>query len=340
MISDLRRYIPKSISGVRLPRSIPGLHGGSKEGWSASEIGDLSGLVAVVTGANSGLGLSTARELARAGARVVLACRDAGKADGAVAAITGGLPDALLDGRALDLTDLASVRAFAEGLRVTHPRLDLLINNAGVMAPPRRVTRDGFELQLGTNHLGHFALTGLLLDSLLAAPAARVVTVSSMAHAMGKIDFDDLQRERSYNNWTAYGQSKLANLMFCFELQRRASTAGVALRSMAAHPGYANTNLQFAGPSRFYETALMAVTNRLFAQSADMGALPTLYAATVPDLPGGSFIGPDGLRGMRGRPHVVRAADRAYDEQAWRRLWEVSEELTSVRYEFAPMPVS
>ncbi|MGO9754243.1 MAG: oxidoreductase [Solirubrobacteraceae bacterium] len=306
--------------------------------WTTADIGDLSGALAVVTGANSGLGLVTARELARAGARVVIACRDTVRADRAAASITAAIPGARLEVAALDLADLASVRAFAAGMRETHPCLDLLINNAGVMAPPRRLTRDGFELQLGTNHLGHFALTGLMLEALLSAPAARVVTVSSIAHTIGQIKFEDLQRDRGYNNWTAYGQSKLANLMFCFELQRRATTAGVALRSLAAHPGYAATNLQFAGPSRFYETALMAIGNRLVAQSAELGALPTLYAATVPDLPGASFVGPDGLRGMRGRPHVLTGADRAYDEQAWQRLWEVSQQLTGVRYEFAPAP--
>ena len=216
----------------------------------------------------------------------------------------------------------------------TGDRLDLLINNAGVMAPPRRVTTEGFESQFGTNHLGHFALTGLLLPRLLAAPAARVVTVSSLLHRRGTIDFEDLQGERRYNRWDAYGQSKLANVMFCFELQRRATAADASLLSMAAHPGYAATNLQFAGPTRFYERAFMMVGNRLLAQSAEMGALPTLYAATVADLPGGSFIGPDGRGEQRGHPRIVSAARKAYDEDAWRRLWEVSEALTGVHYSF------
>jgi NAD(P)-dependent dehydrogenase (short-subunit alcohol dehydrogenase family) len=202
------------------------------------------------------------------------------------------------------------------------------------MAPPRRLTKDGFESQFGTNHLGHFALTGLLLERLLAAAEPRVVTLSSGAHRIGKITFDNLQRERGYNNWTAYGQSKLANLVFAFELQKRAAAAGSPLRSMAAHPGYAATNLQFAGPSRFYEKGLMAVANKVIAQSAEMGALPTLYAATVVDLPGGSFVGPDGLAEQRGYPRVVGASGRAYDEETWRRLWEVSEELTGVQFEF------
>jgi NAD(P)-dependent dehydrogenase (short-subunit alcohol dehydrogenase family) len=203
-----------------------------------------------------------------------------------------------------------------------------------VMAAPRRLTRDGFESQFATNHLGHFALTGLVLGRLLTAPAPRVVTVSSALHRTGTINFDDLQGERKYKRWGAYGQSKLANLMFCFELQRRSVEAGSALLSMAAHPGYAATNLQAAGTDRFYERWYMAIGNMLFAQSAEMGALPTLYAATVPDLPGGTFVGPGGRGEQRGYPKVVGAAAKAYDEQNWRRLWEVSERLTGVHYEF------
>jgi NAD(P)-dependent dehydrogenase (short-subunit alcohol dehydrogenase family) len=203
------------------------------------------------------------------------------------------------------------------------------------MAAPRRLTRDGFESQFGTNHLGHFALTGLLMPVLLKAPAPRVVTVSSLLHRRGTMNFDDLQGERKYSRWGAYGQSKLANLMFCFELQRRAVAADTALLSLAAHPGYASTNLQFAAPDRFYEKAYMWIGNHLFAQSADMGALPTLYAATVPDLPGGTYIGPGGAGEQRGHPKVVSAAGKAYDESAWRRLWERSEDLTGVHYEFA-----
>jgi NAD(P)-dependent dehydrogenase (short-subunit alcohol dehydrogenase family) len=202
------------------------------------------------------------------------------------------------------------------------------------MAPPRRLTTDGFESQIGTNHLGHFALTGLLLPKLLAAPAPRVVTMSSEAHWIGKLRFDDLQFEHGYNNWRAYGQSKLANLMFCFELARRAAEADTELKSVAAHPGYAATNLQFAGPAGRLERAVMAIGNKVIAQSAEMGALPGLYAATVTDLPSGSFVGPDGLLGGRGHPHVVSAAAKAYDAEAWKRLWELSEQLTGVTYEF------
>jgi NAD(P)-dependent dehydrogenase (short-subunit alcohol dehydrogenase family) len=297
--------------------------------WTAAEIPDQSGRVAIVTGANSGLGLITARELVGAGATVIFAARNLEKAEHAVE----GLDRERAQVEELDLADLASVRAFADRVSESWPAVDLLVNNAGVMAPPRRLTTDGFESQFGTNHLGHFALTGLLLGRLLAAPAPRVVTVSSGAHRIGRINFGDLQGEHRYISWLAYGQSKLANLMFCFELQRRAAEADSELRSMAAHPGYARTNLQFAAPP-VYERALMAVTNLVLAQSAEMGALPVLYAATVEDLPGGSFIGPSGFMEQRGYPHVVTAAGKAYDEDAWRRLWKVSEELTGVRYEF------
>jgi NAD(P)-dependent dehydrogenase (short-subunit alcohol dehydrogenase family) len=301
--------------------------------WTARDIPDQRGRLAVVTGANSGLGLVTARELARAGATVVLGCRNLSKGEQALAAIRQAAPAADVSLESLDLAALSSVREFAARVGAAHPRVDLLVNNAGLMAPPRGTTADGFETQFGTNHLGHFALTGLLLGALLAAPAPRVVTVSSVAHRMGTIKFDDLQRERRYNNWLAYGQSKLANLMFCFELQRRASAAGTSLTSLAAHPGYADTNLQFAGPVKFYERPLMVV-GKLFAQSAEMGALPTLYAATTPELPGGSFVGPDGPAESRGYPHVVTAAGKAYGENAGRRLWNVSEDLTGVHYEF------
>jgi NAD(P)-dependent dehydrogenase (short-subunit alcohol dehydrogenase family) len=296
--------------------------------WTAAEIPDQSGRTVIVTGANSGLGLTTACELARAGARVVIACRNTEKGERAAQQIEAGEVRV----EQLDLAELENTRSFAQ--RYADESLDLLINNAGVMAPPRRLTKDGFESQFGTNHLGHFALTGLLLPKLLRAPKPRVVTVSSTGHRMGTIKFDDLQRERGYNNWLAYGQSKLANLMFCFELQRRAGAAGTDLTSMAAHPGYAATNLQTAGPSRFYERIGGIIGNKLIAQSAEMGALPTLYAATKPDLPGGTFVGPDGFLEQRGYPHIVTAAGKAYDEDSWRRLWEISEELTGVHYEF------
>jgi NAD(P)-dependent dehydrogenase (short-subunit alcohol dehydrogenase family) len=302
--------------------------------WTAADIPDQSGRSAVVTGANSGLGLSTARELARAGAEVILACRNAEKGRRALEEVAAAARGSEPRVEPLDLADLASVQAFAERLSAERSSLDLLINNAGVMAPPRRLTADGFESQFGTNHLGHFALTGRLLPLLSAASEPRVVTLSSGAHRLGWLRFDDLQSERRYNNWLAYGQSKLANLMFGLELSRRAAAAGSPLGSMIAHPGYAATNLQFAGPARIWERVPMAVANRVIAQSSDMGALPTLYAATAPGLPSGTFVGPDGLFEQRGHPHVVTGAGRAYDEQAAARLWDVSVELTGVDYEF------
>ena len=300
--------------------------------WTAADIPDQSGRIAVVTGANSGLGRVTATELARAHATVVIAARNTTKADEAAAAIRAEIPGAQVEVEQLDLADLHSVRDFAA--RFAGERLDVLINNAGVMAPPRRVTVDGFESQFATNHLGHFALTGLLLAQLLAAPEPRVVTLSSGMHRVGRMRWDDLNGEQRYNGWLAYGQSKLANLLFCFELDHRARAAGTNLISVAAHPGFASTNLQFAGPP-WYERPFMWVANVAVAQSAEMGALPTLYAATAPDIPGGAFVGPDAWFEQRGHPHLVTAAGKAYDEAAQRRLWDVSEELTGVSYEFA-----
>ncbi len=309
-------------------------------GWTATQIPPQAGRIALVTGANSGLGLITARELARAGARVVLAVRDTARGEEAAGAIRQAAPGASVETERLDLGDLTSVRACAETVAGRHDHLDLLVLNAGVMAPPRRETADGFELQLGTNHLGHFALTGLLMQLLLARPDARVVTVSSAAHRMGSIDFDDLQGERGYSAWARYGQSKLANLLFCFELQRRAAAAGATLRSMAAHPGYAATNLQTSGPLldaggpiALVKGLAMRAGNLVLAQSAEKGALPILYAATAPDLPGAAYIGPDGRGEMRGSPTPVGTSDAASDEASARRLWEVSEELTGVAYE-------
>jgi NAD(P)-dependent dehydrogenase (short-subunit alcohol dehydrogenase family) len=305
--------------------------------WTTADIPRQDGLTAIVTGANSGIGLVAARELVRAGAHVVLACRNLEKGQAALAAITavagGGGGSAEL--AALDLSDLSSVAAFASGLKIE--RLDLLVNNAGVMAPPKELTTDGFELQFGTNHLGHFALTGRLLGRLLAAPAARVVTVSSSVHRIGKIHFGDLQWEKRYHRWPAYGQSKLANLMFALELQRRSDAADLKLLSLAVHPGYAATNLQTASTSNPLEKIGMQIGNVVFAQSGESGALPTLYAATEPDVPGGAFIGPDGPGEMRGSPRIVTAKRQAYDEAVARRLWEVSEELTKVRFAF-PTP--
>lgn len=299
-------------------------------GWGAQDIPDQSARLALVTGANSGLGLATARELARAGARVVLACRSAIRGEQAMAAISRAVPAARLELDLLDLADLASVRDFARRFCGAHDGLDLLINNAGVMAAPRGRTRDGFERQLGINHLGHFALTGLLIDRLRRCSGARVVTVSSALHRAGRIRFDDLMGERRYRRWAAYGQSKLANLLFAMELERRAVATGLSLRSVAAHPGYAATNLQSAGPRTPLARTVMPVASLLFAQSAAMGALPILYAATVPDLPGGSFVGPGGPGESRGHPVLVTAGRTAYDSELAARLWDVSEQLTGV----------
>jgi NAD(P)-dependent dehydrogenase (short-subunit alcohol dehydrogenase family) len=294
--------------------------------WTASDLPPLDGRTVVITGANSGLGRSAATELARAGARVVLAVRDTGKGEAAAAAMPG-----TVEVRALDLADLASVRAFAGAWDGT---IDILINNAGVMATPESRTKDGFELQFGTNHLGHFALTNLLLGHV----ADRVVTLASGAHRVGSIHLDDLNWETNgYQRWRAYGQSKLANLLFTLELQRRLEEAGSPLRAVAAHPGYAATNLQQHTGSAL-QNGFMAIGNRLFAQSEDMGALPTLYAATQ-DIPGGSYVGPDGFAEQRGHPKLVGRSGAAKDAETARRLWERSEELTGVGFPLAPAAV-
>jgi NAD(P)-dependent dehydrogenase (short-subunit alcohol dehydrogenase family) len=310
--------------------------------WSTTDIAPLAGRSAVVTGANSGLGLIVARELAVHGADVLLACRDEARAQAALDKVRAAAPDAVVHIARLDLADLASIERFAAELAAGRDRLDLLVNNAGVMATPRRETADGFELQLGTNHLGHFALTGRLLPLLHAAPAPRVVTVSSTAHKMGRMRFDDLMGDRRYRRWEAYGQSKLANLLFAFELQRRAQAAGSPLLSVAAHPGYAATNLQFVGAQmrgNGLEERLNGLANRVLAQSDEQGALPLLYAATM-DVPPGAYVGPDGFQEMRGGPALVQARPAAHDEVAAARLWDASEQLTSVRYAFAASAVA
>jgi NAD(P)-dependent dehydrogenase (short-subunit alcohol dehydrogenase family) len=304
-------------------------------GWTPDNIPDLSGKTILVTGGNSGIGYEAARVFARKGAHVVLACRDVQKAHAARDAITSEGPQASVEAMEIDLASLASVRAFAQAYRSRHQRLDVLCNNAGVMALPYRKTADGFEMQFGTNHLGHFALTGLLLDLILQTPAARVVTVSSGAHRMGRIRFADLQWGRRYRKWAAYGQSKLANLLFAYELQRRLDGAKATAISVACHPGYAATNLQLAGPRMAGSSvmeALLQFLNRLVAQNAEMGALPTLYAATAPDVRGGDYFGPDGLGEMRGYPTKVRSSARSRDREAAGKLWEISEKLTGVRY--------
>jgi NAD(P)-dependent dehydrogenase (short-subunit alcohol dehydrogenase family) len=304
--------------------------------WTADDVPELAGRTFIVTGGNSGLGYETARSLARKRARVVLACRDPAKAKTAVDAIALESPAARVEAMELDLASLASVRSFAEAFAARGEALHGLINNAGVMALPRRRTADGFEMQLGTNHLGHFALTGLLLERLLATQGARVVAVSSSAHRPGRIAFDDLHGERRYGKWRAYAQSKLANLLFAYELQRRLAHAGSAVISVACHPGYAATNLQAAGPrmegARWMER-IMRLGNALLSQDAAMGALPTLYAATAADVRGGEFFGPDGFGEMTGYPRRVASSARSHDPAAAAKLWEVSEALTGVRYE-------
>ena len=295
--------------------------------WTAADLPDLDGRTAVVTGANSGIGRAAARELARAGARVVLAVRDVVKGETAAAGMAGAV-----ETRALDLADLASIRAFADGWEGD---LDLLVNNAGIMAVPQGRTRDGFELQIGTNHLGHFALTNLLAPHV----TGRVVTVASGAHRMGKIELDDLNWERrSYNAWRAYGQSKLANLLFTLELENRLTAAGSPVRALAAHPGWAATNLQGRTQNRLQDL-VMTLGNKVIAQDDEHGAWPTLYAATQ-DLPGGSYVGPDGFQEGRGHPTLVGRSAAASDPAAARALWAASEELTGVTFPLAAPAVS
>jgi len=298
--------------------------------WTAEDVPDCSGETVVVTGANSGLGLAATREFARAGAHVVMACRDLERAEAARDDVRGDVPGASLTVRELDLAALESVRAFADRLADDTGRVDVLCNNAGVMAIPRAETEDGFETQFGVNHLGHFALTGHLLASLRAAPAPRVVTQSSGIHARGRIDFDDLHGEADYDPWDAYARSKLANLLFAYELDRRSDVT-----SVGCHPGYAATNLQrrsAEGRGSRLRLALMKAANVVLAQSAERGALPMLYAATADDVAGGDYVGPGGLGNMRGAPEVQRPSGRSYDEETAERLWTASEELTGVEY--------
>lgn len=304
-------------------------------GWNVGDIPDLVGRVAVVTGANSGLGYVVSRELARKGARVVLACRSEARGSAAVERLVGEVPDAAVELARLDLGDLASVREFAYGL--PYKRVDLLVNNAGVMALPYGTTADGFETQFGVNHLGHFALTGLLLPTLLATPGARVVTVSSFVHALANIDPRDLNGVRRYGRWSAYARSKSANLLFTHELARRlaALDGGTDLCAVAAHPGYAETNLQTAGPraeGRRLAERLMLLANRAVAQSAEAGALPVLYAATAPGVPADSFTGPS-FAMWRGAPAPSWRAPWTLDDAMGERLWAASERLTGVTYE-------
>jgi NAD(P)-dependent dehydrogenase (short-subunit alcohol dehydrogenase family) len=305
--------------------------------WEEADVPDQSGRVAVVTGANTGIGYHTAAVLAYRGAHVVLAVRNLEKGNAALSRIVAARPGADVTLQALDLTSLDSVHTAADALRSAYPRIDLLINNAGVMLTPKQVTKDGFELQFGTNHLGHFALTGLLLDHLLPVRGSRVVTVSSMGHRLrAAIHFDDLQWERSYNRGAAYGQSKLANLLFTYELQRRlgdqpgTNKSARSTIAVAAHPGSSHTELTRNLPRIIKPVA--DVFGPVLFQSAAMGALPTLRAATDPAVQGGQYYGPDGFGEQRGHPKVVNSSAQSHDENLQRRLWTVSEELTGVTF--------
>jgi NAD(P)-dependent dehydrogenase (short-subunit alcohol dehydrogenase family) len=298
--------------------------------WNTTDIPDQTGRVAVVTGANTGLGFETAKALAAKGARVVLAVRNIDKGKDAASAITAATPDADVTLQQLDLSSLASVREAAAELKSDHDHIDLLVNNAGLMYPPKQTTEDGFEMQFGTNHLGHFALTGLLLDHLTPTAGSRIVTVSSIGHRINAaIHFDDLQWERSYNRVSAYGQSKLANLLFTYELQRRLASRNTTI-ALAAHPGGSDTDLMRHLPDSLQFT--LPVLRPLF-QSAAMGALPQLRAATDPDVVGAQYYGPGGLGGLRGYPKVVESSKQSHDVDLQRRLWTVSEELTGVVYQ-------
>jgi NAD(P)-dependent dehydrogenase (short-subunit alcohol dehydrogenase family) len=305
--------------------------------WTADAMPDQTGRTVLITGANSGLGLRSAEALAAHGARVLMGCRNEARGESARAEVakvaTGPEPVVVR----LDLADLASVDAAAAEVDGTVEGLDVLMNNAGVMRIPLARTAQGFEMQFGTNHLGHFALTGRLLPALLRATAPRVVTTSSNAHKLGRMDWDDLNAERRYRKWPAYGQSKLANLLFVHELDRRAQAAGTDLVSVAAHPGYAATHLQTAGleqegrKGRVFAAAV-AFGNKVVAQSDAQGALPQLYAATMPDVAAGDYYGPDGLLEQRGHPKKVTGNARSVDLAAAHRLWQISEELTGVLY--------
>lgn len=301
------------------------------EKWSIADMPDLSGRVAVVTGANAGIGFEVSRELVKAGATVVFACRSERRGRAAIEVVRSENPAARADLISLDLASLASVRRFAETFKARHGRLDLLIANAGVMLVSCDTTEDGFERHFGVNHLGHFALTGRLIDRLVATGGARIVAVSSAAHGIGRIDFDDLtyERGRRYSALRAYADSKLAGLLFTYELQRRLT--GSSTIAVAAHPGGAATNLGRRMSDRRWYRAVLPVLERL-SQSAAEAARPILRAATDPDAVGGEFFGPSGLLGMRGHPIVVKTARRSYDAHEAERLWEISEELTGVQF--------
>ena len=300
--------------------------------WTADDIPSQVGRTFIVTGANSGLGYATTRELARHGAHVIITARDRTKGERAIEELRTRQPDVSLELRDLDLSDLESVKAFAQGIIADGVPVDVLINNAGIMMPPRSLTRQGFELQFGTNHLGHFALTGLLLDRLRAGRDSRVVTVSSTAHKSGSIHSDDLTGERRYARWAFYAQSKFANTVFGLELDRRLRAAGMPVKSILAHPGYSATNLQTTGPTGLLKL-MMRVGNRYLAQDVEIGVLSQLYAATDPKAKAGQFVGPDGRAEASGYPTIVQPITRARDAETAQRLWQISEELTGVRFD-------
>jgi hypothetical protein len=305
-----------------------------KHRWTTEDIPDLAGSVALVTGGNSGLGFETVKTLAGKHAHVILACRDITKGNVARDQIYQQTPDASIEVMPLDLASLASIRQFAEAFKLNHNQLHVLINNAGVMATPRQTTVDGFELQFGTNHLGHFALTGLLLEVLLKTPNSRVVSVSSIAEQMGRINLDDLMGEKSYERWIAYSQSKLANVLFAYELHRKLNKMQASTISLAAHPGVAATNLRTKLLTR--ETPLLHRLQGYFweviSQSVEISVLPQLYAATAPHVNGGEFYGPAGFLQRTGYPKKLRSSRRSYDEALAKQLWVVSEELTEGAY--------
>jgi len=302
-------------------------------GWTEQQLPDLTERIAIVTGANSGIGLETARALAGAGAGVILACRSRERAEAAISSIRKCHPDARVRFEALELADLTSVTAFVARFTEQFDRLDLLVNNAGVMVPPRRFTAQGYELQFGVNHLGHFALTGLLLERLLATPDARIVNVASLAHRIGRMNFEDLDFEaRGYQPWAAYGQSKLANLLFTLGLQGRLAASGSRMRVVAAHPGWTGTDLQRNAPFAAMLGPVLAMTPRA-------GARPTLRAATDPDAAPAAYYGPNGFQELRGAPVVVGRTRAALDANAASRLWSESEARTGVRYAFSPMSI-
>jgi NAD(P)-dependent dehydrogenase (short-subunit alcohol dehydrogenase family) len=309
----------------------------TREKWTAEQMPDQTGRTVLVTGANSGLGFASARALAAHGAHVVLAVRDEAKGRRAVDAVRAQQPDASLEVRQVDLADLDSVRTLAAKIIDDDVRIDVLMNNAGIMMPPRGLSPQGHELQFASNHLGHFALTGLLLPQ-LRADDPRVVVLSSSLHRPGRIHFDDLTGAKSYSPTGFYAQSKFANTVFALELDRRLRTARSPVRSVLAHPGYAATNLQTSGPGALVQ-ALLRFGNVVMAQSADAGARPQLFAATDPRVRSGDFYGPDGLAENRGYPKKVQPVGRAADPETGRRLWELSEELTGVRYNLSDRPL-